>query len=167
MWFFNFTTAIQAMEIQSVHFFLPVVVMMAILIVVIVYLHRKTKLQQMSLGKKQTNAHQMGINQARGDIYQVLGTFSILADYEQIGFISTTSKQMSIDMIGIRSDGIDFIEFKKKGADLKPAESKIKKLIDAKMVRYQIKDVELPAGLCVENRSTTHYGDKNRQTTSL
>ncbi|MFY9301259.1 MAG: hypothetical protein WAO91_08735 [Candidatus Nitrosotenuis sp.] len=155
------------MEIQVVHLFLPAVVVMAVLIVVIIYLHGKTKSQQIALGKKQTIAHQLGANQARGDIYQILGTFSILADYDQLGFISTASKQMSVDMIGIKSDGIDFIEFKKKGADLKPGESKIKKLVEAKLVHYQIKDVELPAGLCVENRSTTHGGDKNRQTTAL
>lgn len=155
------------MEMQSVHFFLSVVVVMAVLMVTIIYLYRKIKSQQMALGKKQTVAHQMGANQAMGDLYQILGTLSILADYEQLGFISTTSKQMSVDMIGIKSDRIDFIEFKKKGADLKPGESKIKKLIDAKLVHYQIKDVELPAGLCVENRSTTHYSGKNHQTTAL
>jgi hypothetical protein len=59
---------------------------------------------------------------------------------------------MSVDMIGIKNDRIDFIEFKKKGAELKPNENKIRKLVEAKQVHYQVKDIELPEGLRVEDR---------------
>ncbi len=125
----------------------------AVFIFVTTYLYRKIQLQNTMLARKQTNAHQMGVNQTKGDMYQILGTFSILADYDQLGFISTTSKQMSVDVIGIKNDGVDFIEFKKKGADLKPNENKLRNLIEAKQVRYQVKDIELPEGLRVEDRS--------------
>ena len=153
---------------EILHVLLSVIIAIMVgLMVTIVCLYRKIQLQKATLSKKQTNAHQMGVNQARGDIYQILGTFSILADYDQLGFISTTSKQMSIDMIGIKTNRIDFIEFKKKGADLKPGECKIKKLVEAKQVHYLVKDIELPDGLNVEDRSAPHDNDKNHQTTGL
>ncbi len=130
-----------------------VIALITCLIFVIIYLYRKIQSLKVMLYRKQTNAHQMGVNQTKGDMYQILGTFSILADYDQLGFISTTSKQMSIDMIGIKDDRVEFIEFKKKGADLKPNENKLRKLIEAKQVHYQVKDIELPEGLKVEDRT--------------
>lgn len=133
---------------------LPVIIAVMIgLIITIIYLYGKIQSQKIALSKKQTDAHQMGVNQTRGDLYQILGVFSMLADYDQLGFISTTSKQMSVDMIGIKSDRIDFIEFKKKGAELKPNENKIRKLVEAKRVHYLVKDIELPEGFKVEDRS--------------
>lgn len=146
------------MEIQDQALYVLLSVIIAImtgLVLVIIYLHRKNQLKDNALSMKQTSAHQMGVNQTKGDLYQILGTFSILADYDQLGFISTVSKQMSVDMIGIKNDGIDFIEFKKKGAELKPNENKVRKLVEAKQVHYQVKDIELPEGLRVEDGETT------------
>lgn len=146
------------MEIQDETLYILLSVVIAImtgLALVIIYLYKKNQLKDNALSMKQTSAHQMGVNQTKGDLYQILGTFSILADYDQLGFISTVSKQMSVDMIGIKNDGIDFIEFKKKGAELKPNENKIRKLVEAKQVYYQVKDIELPEGLRVEDRETT------------
>ncbi len=130
-----------------------IIAVMILLIITIIYLYGKIQSQKTALSKKQTGAHQMGVNQTKGDLYQILGVFSILADYDQLGFISTTSKQMSVDMIGIKSDRIDFIEFKKKGVDLKPNENKVRKLVEAKRVHYQVKDIELPEGFRIEDRS--------------
>ncbi|MGQ0771707.1 MAG: hypothetical protein ACT4NT_02915 [Nitrososphaerota archaeon] len=146
------------MEIQDQTMYVLLSVVIAIitgLVLVIIYLHKKNQHKDNALSMKQSSAHRMGVNQTKGDLYQILGTFSILADYDQLGFISTVSKQMSVDMIGIKNDGIDFIEFKKKGAELKPNENKIRKLVEAKQVHYQVKDIELPEGLKVEDRETT------------
>ncbi len=146
------------MEIQDQTMYVLLSVVIAVitgLVLVIIHLHKKNQLKDNALSMKQTSAHQMGVNQTKGDLYQMLGTFSILADYDQLGFISTVSKQMSVDMIGIKNDGIDFIEFKKKCAELKPNENKIRKLVEAKQVHYQVKDIELPEGLRVEDRETT------------
>jgi predicted Holliday junction resolvase-like endonuclease len=143
------------MEIPDQTWLLLWSVVIAIIVVlssIIAYFYKKIQAKDEALSKKQTNAHQMGVNQTKGDLYQILGTFSILADYTQLGFISTVSKQMSVDMIGIKNDRIDFIEFKKKDAKLSPNENKIKKLVDAKEVYYQVKDIELPKGLKVEDR---------------
>ena len=90
------------------------------LVITVIYFYKKNQSTTEQLKKKQTNSHQMGVNQTKGDFYQILGTLSILSDYDQLGFISTVSKQMSVDMIGIKNDRIDFIEFKKKDADLSP-----------------------------------------------
>jgi len=143
------------MEIQDgvwALLWLVIIVLIICLVSITIYMYRKIQSKDKALSKKQTGAHQMGVNQTKGDIYQILGTFSILTEYNQLGFISTVSKQMSVDMIGIKNDRIDFIEFKKKGADLKSNENKLKKLVDAKEVYYQVKDIELPEGLKVEDR---------------
>jgi hypothetical protein len=86
-------------------------------------------------------------------MYQILGTFAVLNEYEQVILLSTTSKQSSLDLIGIRDGMIDFVEFKKKGAPLQRSERKIKKLVDERRVRYIIKDVDLPQDLQIGNRT--------------
>jgi len=102
---------------------------------------------------RQTLAYQIGGRQAKGDMYQILGTFAVLDEYEQVILLSTTSKQSSLDLIGIRDDMIDFVEFKKKGAPLQGSERKIKKLVDERKVRYIIKDIDLPQDLQIGNRT--------------
>lgn len=101
---------------------------------------------------KQKKAFLLGGGQAKGEICQVLGTFAILGDYDQIITLATTSQQASLDVIGVKEDELVFIEFKKKGSQLKSSERKIKALIDEKKVRYLIKDVELPEGLVVSDK---------------
>ena len=101
---------------------------------------------------RQSKAFEMGGRQVRGDMYQLLGEFAVLNDYEQVMTLSSTSRQGSLDLIGVKSDSVDFIEFKKKGAALHGPERKIKALIDAKKVSYVIKDVELPPGFAMKER---------------
>lgn len=74
----------------------------------------------------------MGGRQVKGDMYQLLGTFASLEEYEQIVVLATTSKQASLDLIGVTSDELHFLEFKKKGSPLQTPERKIKRLIDEK-----------------------------------
>lgn len=86
-------------------------------------------------------------------MYQLLGEFAVLDEYEQVITLSTTSKQASLDLIGVKADSIDFIEFKKKGAMLKGPERKIQRLVREKKVEYVIKDVDLPQGTSISDRS--------------
>ena len=102
--------------------------------------------------QKQTKAFQLGGSQMSGDICQYLGTFAMLLEYEQLMTLSSTSSQGSLDLLAIGADSLDFIEFKKKDADLSRAERKIKRLIEQKKVNYVVKDVELPVGVCVSER---------------
>lgn len=112
-----------------------------------------TSLQE-QLAKKQTRAFTMGISQTKGDIVQVLGTLSALNEYETIIFLSTASKQGPLDLLGVGTDSLDFVEIKKKGADLTTNEKSVKRLVDEKKVRYRILDVEIPDSIKVDERFT-------------
>src|SRR3989442_15962134 len=77
-------------------------------------------------------------------MYQLLGTFASLEEYEQVILLSTTSKQASLDLLGVGEDELHFIEFKKRGTQLQTPESKIKRVVDESKVKYVVEDVELP-----------------------
>ncbi len=109
---------------------------------------------------RQTKAFEMGGRQVRGDLYQLLGTFASLEDYEQLILLSTTSKQASLDLLGVKEDEIHFIEFKKKGSPLQTTERKIKKLVDEQKVKYIIKDVDLPEQFEMEERDGGKASDR-------
>ena len=94
----------------------------------------------------------MGANTESGNLHQILGEFKMLDDYEELITLSTTSKAPSLDMIGIKGNQMDFIEFKKKGAGLTIPERKIKAIIESKNVQYIIKDVDIPKRITVETR---------------
>ena len=104
--------------------------------------------------QKQSQAFQLGGNKAMGDICQHLGTFAMLLEYDQVLTIASTSSQGSLDLLAIKEDSLDFIEFKKKGAPMQPRETRIKALVDQKRVRYLIKDVEFPDRLSISDRTT-------------
>jgi hypothetical protein len=106
--------------------------------------------------QKQSQAFQLGGNKMMGDICQHLGTFAMLLEYDQVLTIASTSSQGSLDLLAIKEDSLDFIEFKKKGAAMQPRESKIKTLVEQKRVRYLIKDVELPDSISIADRTTRH-----------
>ncbi len=101
---------------------------------------------------KQTKAFQIGGSQAKGDMYQLLGTFATLDEYEQVILLSSTSKQGSFDLLGVKSDVLDFVEIKKKGAALTGPERRLRKLVEEKKVRYVVKDVELPEQFKMNDR---------------
>jgi len=114
-------------------------------------LHDKSMLSD-ALTKKQTMASVIGRNTALGDMHQVLGDFAILSEYNELILLSTTSRQPSLDVIGIKEDRMDFIELKKKGARISTSENKIRRIIEEKNVRYVVKDVEIPAGVSIVER---------------
>jgi type II secretory pathway pseudopilin PulG len=104
--------------------------------------------------QKQSQAFQLGGNKVMGDICQHLGTFAMLLEYDQVLTIASTSSQGSLDLLAIKEDSLDFIEFKKKGAPMQPRENRIKALVEQKRVSYLIKDVELPDSLSISDRTT-------------
>src|SRR5437879_12329652 len=58
----------------------------------------------------QTKAYEMGGRQVRGDMYQHLGTFASLEEYEQVIPLSTPSTEVSIDLLGVEEDQLHYIE---------------------------------------------------------
>jgi len=96
--------------------------------------YKENELQELAerLGLKQTKSFQAGINMTSGDYAQILGEFAVLSKYDQIITLSTTSKQPSLDLIGISEESLDFLEIKKKGGTVSKNENHIKKLIEEK-----------------------------------
>lgn len=131
---------------------LSVILFVSVLFVTIKKLLHDTRTLRDALEKKQSKATLIGRNTALGDIHQFLGDFAILPEYDELILLSTTSRQPSLDVIGIKEDRMDFIEFKKKGARITPSENKIRRIIEAKNVHYIVKDVEIPQGVQVEDR---------------
>jgi hypothetical protein len=104
------------------------------------------------LEQKQTASYKIGVNTTAGDYTQILGEFALLSEYNSIITLSTTSRQPSLDLIGINNESLDFIELKKKGAGSSPNEKQVKRLIEEKKVSYKIFDVELPSNFTMEER---------------
>ena len=130
------------------------VVVLILVFAIYVYLREKrVRNLQDQLRKRQTQAYTAGVNQTKGDVVQVLGTFSTLNDYDNILFLSSASKQCSVDLLGVGPETLDFIEVKKKGASLKPNEKNLRRLVEEKKVRYRVLDVELPESVTVEERT--------------
>ena len=105
-----------------------------------------------ALLKRQSKAYQMGANTELGNIHEILGEFKMLTEYDELITLSTTSKAPSLDMIGIKDDRMDFLEFKKKGASITPKEKKIRSIIENKNVNYVVKDIDIPKEITVETR---------------
>ena len=117
----------------------------------------KLMLAYSALTKRQSQAHQMGVNQASGDLHQGIGEFQLLDVFDELITLSTTSKQGSLDMIGIMWEEMKlvFLEIKKKGAALSKPENNVRRLVEEKKVSYKVFDVELPKGVTVEERNLT------------
>jgi len=112
------------------------------------------------LGIRQSRAFNAGKITTVGDYTQILGEFSLLSKYDHIITLSTTSRQPSLDLIGVNNDTIDFLEIKKKGANLSKNESHIKKLVDAKKVSYKIYEIELPKNFSMNERTENEQSQK-------
>ena len=114
-------------------------------------LHDKQILRD-ALSMKQSRASLIGRNNALGDIHQFIGEFAILPEYDELILLSTTSRQPSLDVIGLKENRMNFIEIKKKGARMTSSENKVRQIIESKNVYYIVKEVEIPTGITVEDR---------------
>jgi hypothetical protein len=105
--------------------------------------------------KKATDAFRLGGSQKIGDISQLLGTFDVLTEYDEITLLSSTSAQSSMDLLGRKGNQLDFIEFKKEGTALSKSERALKTYIDAGQLKvaYRILDVKWPEEVSVTERS--------------
>lgn len=108
--------------------------------------------KQKALETKQTKSHRLGQSTIRGELNQILGQFAILNEYERLASVSSVSSQFSLDLLGIKEDSVDFIEVKSSKTPLSPNERKVKKLIDAKKVRYRVIEANLPKSFEMTDR---------------
>jgi len=130
------------------------------LLAVIVKLYQKYKDIQNQLKERGRQSRQMGINEIKGGIHQILGTFSLLNEYDEVMLLSSTAGNASLDLIGVNQDIMDFIEIKTKGASLTKGEKKVKRLVEEKMIRYRIVDAELPVDFTIEDRNSQNNAEK-------
>ena len=84
----------------------------------------------------------------------------MLSKYDQIITLSTTSKQPSLDLIGINEESLDFLEIKKKGVSTSGGENHVRRLVEEKKVFYKVFDLELPDGLTIEERKLKKLKNK-------
>ncbi|TLX83459.1 MAG: hypothetical protein E6L00_00880 [Thaumarchaeota archaeon] len=94
----------------------------------------------------------LGRGTIRGELNQILGTYSMLNDYEHIAFLTSVAKQFPLDLIGVNDNGIDFIEIKSLKTPLSPSDKKIKELIDNKKVEYKVIEGNLPKSFNIQER---------------
>ena len=125
-------------------FFIASIFIIAILSYFIFTFRQKIQELTSRLSKKETKSYQMGENQYKGNINELLAGFALLTEYKQLALLSSVSKQFSIDLLGINDDSVDFIEVKTKGSPLSTEEKKVQRLINDKKVCYRIIDGDFP-----------------------
>ena len=148
-----------AIEIQTETWYILWTVIIVVIVGLSIAIIKFQRLYQESqnqlkgqLKERGKQSRQMGINEIKGGYNQILGTFSLLNEYDDVILLSTTKGGAPLDLIGINQDSLDFIEIKTKGADLEKSESKVKRLVQAKKVNYRIVDVDLPVDFKIEDR---------------
>jgi hypothetical protein len=117
---------------------------------------KENEIQDMNnkLEKKQSMSFRAGVNTTTGDYSQILGDFALLSKYDSLITLSTTSRQPSLDLIGVNEESLDFLELKKKGAGSTNGEKHIRQLVEEKKVSYKIFDVDLPDNFSINERAT-------------
>src|SRR2546428_9818011 len=139
-------------EILYLIWAIVVTVIVVGLLAIIVMMRRKHEEieKEGEVDRKRTLA--LGRGTIRGELNQILGTYSMLNDYEHIAFLTSVAKQFPLDLIGVNDDGIDFIEIKSLKTKLTPNDEKIKELIQNKRVNYKVIEGNLPKSFKVEER---------------
>ena len=122
----------------------------AALLVVVRYAQNEHRLRL----KRASDAFRLGGSQKIGDFSQLLGTFHILTEYDEISTLSSTSAQSSMDLLGRKGNQLDFIEFKKAGTSLTKSERALRTSIETGQLKvaYRIIDVTWPDGVKVQDR---------------
>lgn len=146
-----------AIEIQTETWYMIWGIIIAVIagLVIALMLFRQKYFEALGqLKERGKQSRQLGINEIKGGINEILGTFSFLNKYDDIMLLSTTKGNASLDLIGVNQESLDFIEIKTKGATLTKGEKKVRRLVEEKKVDYKIMDVELPEGFKVEERDS-------------
>jgi hypothetical protein len=129
-------------------------VALLITLLALVAVTRYAQLEHRRRLKRASDAFRLGGSQKIGDISQLLGTFEVLTQYDEITLLSSTSAQSSMDLLGRKGNQLDFIEFKKAGTPLTKNEKSLRSIIEAGQLKvtYRILDVSWPEELRVSDR---------------
>ena len=139
---------------ESVLILIVTIIMGSLMCGVIFILRKQLVRVRAQLGKRQVQSALMSRNVVVGEYHQLLGEFALLDEYDELITLSTTSKQPSLDIIGIKfeTEKLDFIEIKKKGARITTKENRVRRIVESKNVGWIVKDVEIPVGTSVDTR---------------
>ena len=160
------------MEFELILIFGTLSVILGIIVAILIVSYKKQQQNvlnlKLQLEQKQKQAYQMGTNATTGNYHQILGDFAFLSKYDQLITLSTTSKQPSLDLIGVNEESLDFIEIKKvspKGKLNKTSddEDHVRRLIEEKKVTYKVFDVDLPDNFTIEERKLKALKDKPKK----
>ena len=124
-----------------------------VVIIVGLYLKHRSDIQRLEALHKdaQTKTIALGRNTVRGELNEILGTFKLLNDYDQLAII-TGATAPSLDLLGVKDDSLDFIEIKSLGTSLTKSEKNIRGLIQDGKVRYVILEGNLPNSFEITER---------------
>jgi len=131
-----------------------IVIIIAFAVVIVgLYLKHRTDIQRLEAFHKdiQTKTIALGRNTVRGELNEILGTFKLLNDYEQLAIV-TGATSPSLDLLGIKDDSLDFIEIKSLGTSLTKSERSIRDLIKEHKVRYVVLEGNLPKSFEITER---------------
>ena len=124
-------------------------------LVALLVVSRYAQLEHRRRLKKATDAFRLGGSQKIADISQLLGTFDVLTENDEISLLSSTTAQSCMDLLGRKGNPLDFIEFTKAGTALSKSERALKSYIDGGQLKvaYRILDVKWPEEVSVTERS--------------
>ena len=131
-----------------------IVIIIAFAVVVVgLYIKHRADIQRLEAFHKdvQTKTIALGRNTVRGELNEILGTFKLLNDYEQLAIV-TGATSPSLDLLGVKDDSLDFIEIKSLGTSLTKSEKTIRNLIQEHKVRYVVLEGNLPKSFEITER---------------
>ena len=130
-------------------------VVIIFLVIFVLRLQRKHKSDVLKLTSEhkdaQTKTIALGKNTVRGELNEILGTFKLLNEYDQLMLV-TGATSPSLDLVGIKEDSLDFIEIKSLKTGLTKTERKVRDLIGAQKVRYVIMEGNIPKSFEITER---------------
>jgi len=123
------------------------------IVIVGLYIKHKSDIRRLEAYHKdaQTKTIALGRNTVRGELNEILGTFKLLNDYDQLAIV-TGATSPSLDLLGIKGDSLDFIEIKSLGTSLTPSEKNVRNLIQDGKVRYVVLEGNLPKSFEITER---------------
>lgn len=133
---------------------LVIITIVFAVVIVGIYIKHRSDIQRLEEYHKdaQTKTIALGRNTVRGELNEILGTFKLLNEYDQLAFV-TGATSPSLDLIGIKEDSLDFIEIKSLHTKLTSKTQKhVRDLVNEKKVRYRIMEGNLPKSFEITER---------------